>query len=68
MKAPHKPRPKANKPSREELEKLDLDPLAWLRFEALVKDAAKMGHKPHSKPTAKKSEPANGGKTGGKGR
>jgi hypothetical protein len=27
--------------------KLDLDPDAWPKFEALVKNAAKMGHKPH---------------------
>jgi hypothetical protein len=26
---------------------LDLDPNAWPKFEALVKSAAKMGHKPH---------------------
>ena len=26
---------------------LELDPDAWPKFEALVKDAAKMGHKPH---------------------
>jgi hypothetical protein len=28
---------------------LDLDPDAWPKFEALVKSAAKMGHKPHAK-------------------
>lgn len=27
---------------------LDLDPDAWPKFEALVKSAAKMGHKPHT--------------------
>jgi hypothetical protein len=43
---PAKQKPK-NKPNRANLEKLDLDPDAWPKFEALVKSAAKMGHKPH---------------------
>jgi hypothetical protein len=40
-----------NKPSRD---KPELDPDAWPRFEALVKNAAKMGHKPHSKAKKKR--------------
>jgi hypothetical protein len=36
-----KPAEKNQKP------KLDLDPTAWEKFEALIKNAAKMGHKPH---------------------
>jgi hypothetical protein len=58
MKRPQKPKklgnPKSNgSPSAN----LDLDPEAWPKFEALVKSAAKMGHKPHGKrkaETAKK--------------
>jgi hypothetical protein len=30
-----------------ELEAVELDPKAWPKFEALMKSAAKMGHKPH---------------------
>jgi hypothetical protein len=34
---------------------IDLDRDAWPKFEALVKSAAKMGHKPHdAKPTVEK--------------
>ena len=29
------------------VKELDLDPDAWPRFERLIHDAAKMGHKPH---------------------
>jgi hypothetical protein len=44
---------------------LELDPGAWLKFEALVKSAAKMGHKPHEataavKPRRSKSRSAKG--------
>ncbi len=37
---------------------VDIDPDAWPRFEALVKSAAKMGHKPHGGPKATKGNPA----------
>jgi hypothetical protein len=35
---------------------LDLDPNAWPKFEKLIKNAAKMGRKPHAtkKPSSKK--------------
>jgi hypothetical protein len=33
---------------------LDLAADAWPRFEALIKSAAKMGHKPHVKPKPKR--------------
>jgi len=39
---------------------LDLEPDAWERFEALVKSAAKMGHRPHDDtavPRKKRSSP-----------
>jgi hypothetical protein len=32
---------------------IELDPDAWPKFEALVKSAAKMGHKPHMSKKAK---------------
>jgi len=35
------------KPLAAKSDALDLDPDAWPKFEALVKSAAKMGHKPH---------------------
>jgi hypothetical protein len=38
-----RPKPKA-KPSPA---KVELQPGAWQKFEALIKSAAKMGHKPH---------------------
>jgi hypothetical protein len=38
---------------------VELDPDAWPKFEALVKSAAKMGHKPHApsrpKPASRKA-------------
>lgn len=44
----------AKKPQRPKkipkAEELDLDPDAWPRFEALVKSAAKAGHKTHDAP------------------
>ena len=44
-KAP-KPKPKA-KPKAADTSNLDLDPDAWPKFEKLIKNAAKIGHKPH---------------------
>jgi len=35
---------------------LELDPNAWPKFEALVKSAAKMGHKPHDAGAHKKKQ------------
>ena len=32
---------------------IELDPDAWPKFEALVRSAAKMGHKPHNIPSTK---------------
>ena len=43
-----KKKPKA-KPERASSANLDLAPDAWPKFEALVKSAAKMGHKPHER-------------------
>jgi hypothetical protein len=43
------------KPSRAELEAVELDSDAWPKFEALMKSAAKMGHKPHLEPKKSKS-------------
>ena len=37
---------------------LDLDPDAWPKFEAMIKSAAKMGHKPHVTKSAKKRKRA----------
>jgi len=34
------------KAKRVEAQEIELDPDAWPKFEALVKSAAKMGHKP----------------------
>lgn len=39
----------APKPIRPEVANLDLDPDAWPKFEKLIKSAAKMGPKPHTK-------------------
>jgi hypothetical protein len=47
-----KPKPKS--------EGLDLDPDAWPKFEALVKSAVKMGHKPHSGEPKSKPEKQTG--------
>jgi hypothetical protein len=55
MAAPKEGRePKAN---RDKNANLDLDPNAWPKFEALVKNAAKMGHKPHKKEKANRKRP-----------
>jgi hypothetical protein len=39
---------------------LDLDPDAWPKFEALVKSAAKMGHKSHDAPAPKRKRRTTG--------
>jgi hypothetical protein len=60
MPSPQK-KPAKAKPLKPDASNLDLDPDAWGRFEALVKSAAKMGHKPHAaKPTknGKSTKPA----------
>jgi hypothetical protein len=53
--------PKAKKtklsPADAATPKLDLDPDAWPKFEALVKSAAKMGHKPHIKKSGNLASP-----------
>jgi hypothetical protein len=46
------PKNPAKKPAKaklthDEIASLDLDPSAWPKFEKLIKDAAKMGPKPH---------------------
>ena len=41
---------KKAKPKPVDQSKLELDPDAWPKFEKLVKNAAKIGHKPHAKP------------------
>ena len=38
---------RSSKASRAPKSNLDLDPDAWPKFEALIKSAAKLGHKPH---------------------
>jgi hypothetical protein len=45
------PKPKRTQP---DLANLDLDPDAWPLFEATVKRAAKMGHKPHAQRSKRK--------------
>src|SRR5947209_1714375 len=45
--------PKAKTKPAKEIELVDD---AWPRFEALVKSAAKMGHKPHNEETAKRKK------------
>jgi hypothetical protein len=47
-------------PKRSATANLDLDPDAWPRFEALIKSAAKMGHKPHETPAPKKRKARKG--------
>ena len=60
MKSPRISSKEKTKPSRAELEAVELAPDAWPKFEALMKSAAKMGHKPHdakiaqAKPAGKK--------------
>lgn len=40
----------ATKPKKAaKVEESDLDPEAWSKFEKLIKNAAKLGHKPHKK-------------------
>jgi hypothetical protein len=50
---PKEPTPKERlrdaRPDSLKTANLDLDADAWPKFEALVKSAAKMGHKPHAK-------------------
>lgn len=46
---------KESKTARARESNLDLDPNAWPRFEALVKSAAKIGHRPHVPKQAKKT-------------
>jgi hypothetical protein len=48
-------KPRDNKMSQDLSGKVDLAPDAWPKFEALVKSAAKMGHKPHASKTSRKS-------------
>jgi hypothetical protein len=43
-----KPKGAKAKPAKVDTSNLDLDPNAWGKFEALIKGAAKMGHKPHA--------------------
>jgi hypothetical protein len=47
-KAPAKKSKKA-KPFGKGLKDVEIEPGAWERFTALIKNAAKMGHKPHKK-------------------
>lgn len=46
---PHKSPASSKKRAASKPKVLELAPDAWPRFEALVKSAAKMGHKPHHK-------------------
>jgi len=46
-KAPAK-KPKKARANQADTSNLDLDPDAWPKFEKLVKNAAKIGHKPHA--------------------
>jgi len=48
-----KPKPAKRKPINPTEPDLELDPDAWPKFEALVRSAAKMGHKPHDAKIAK---------------
>lgn len=52
-KAPQKKSAKATA-SPKELASLEIDQDAWPKFEALVKSAAKMGHRPHGERPVKK--------------
>jgi hypothetical protein len=57
MARPEKQKSKKPKPTVPDTSNLDLelDEKAWDSFEKLIKNAAKMGHRPHDKDESKKS-------------
>lgn len=57
-KRPAKPKAAKRKAAKPTEPDLELDPDAWPKFEALVRSAAKMGHKPHAEPSTKTAKKA----------
>jgi hypothetical protein len=55
MKKPPAEKPKPKQKTFAKPPKIELEQGAWQKFEALIKRAAKMGHKPHAAPKKSKA-------------